>query len=112
MLPPVLLERLLLLPLDGLGVIVLVNPLLRPQKVSLVQKMLSTIILQSKVTRKHGTLVQQTHETGGTLIPQTPLNEEGATSKPTLFRVRTCRPPCPTHVPSTGPMAPTCTELA
>lgn len=37
-LPPVLLKGLLLLPLDGLGVIVLVNPLLRPQKISLFQK--------------------------------------------------------------------------
>lgn len=29
-LPPVLLKRLLLLPLDGLGVVVLIHPLLRP----------------------------------------------------------------------------------
>lgn len=31
-LPPVLLKRLLLLTLDGLGIIVLINPLLRPRK--------------------------------------------------------------------------------
>lgn len=56
-LPPVLLKRLLLLPLDGLGVIVLINPLLRPQKVSLFQKMPSTNTLYSPTTRKHGKLV-------------------------------------------------------
>ena len=56
MLPPVLLKRLLLLPLDGLGVIVLVNPLLRPQKVSLLQKMPSTNTLYSQTSRKHGKL--------------------------------------------------------
>lgn len=31
-LPPMLLERLLLLPLDGLGVVILIHPLLRPTR--------------------------------------------------------------------------------
>lgn len=46
MLPPVLLKWLLLLPLDGLGVIILINPHLRPEKVSLFQKMSSAIPFQ------------------------------------------------------------------
>lgn len=45
-LPPVLLKWLLLLPLDGLRVIILINPLLKPEKVSLFQKMPLTITLQ------------------------------------------------------------------
>lgn len=67
-LPPVLLKRLLLLPLDGLGVIVLVNPLLRPQKVSLFQKMPSTNTLYSQTSGKHGKLVIPTETKCADLI--------------------------------------------
>lgn len=62
-LPPVLLKQLFLLPLNGLGVIILVNPLLRPEKVSLFQKM--PLTLHSKflisLTGQYNWKTWQTH---------------------------------------------------